>query len=321
MQLTWPYSLSRIWDWTFGGLPDWLVLPGMMGRWSQEITASDLANFPDVRRGALIDVRLDKAVLLTKSLSVPFAAKASIGQVVETHMRQSLPQGGANVLWSYEVAAPSKTSLDVRVYLFRRSDMAVLEDALHTAGVKVRTIDIAASNARPFVDNRARTDRLLRFWNGLTVALFAGVAVAVYVQQQSAIRSIEADIQSAQNRVATLVLETVELRSQSEISRSTAEELQAARDVFAFEHGRLKHLVGLSEALSDETWVSELTIQGTQLLFAAFTAGDVTDILERVSALPWVETAVLDGSVAFDRLSQENRFSLRVQLNQALEHQ
>ena len=88
-----------IWDWTLGGLPGWLVLPGFLGNKSQPFYVDRWPiKADDIPKRAVLDICLGPELFLEKQLTLPVAVRANLSKAIDLNMRQSLPAGGAELL-------------------------------------------------------------------------------------------------------------------------------------------------------------------------------------------------------------------------------
>lgn len=99
---------------------------------------------------------------------------------------------------------------------------------------------------------------------------------------------------------------------------STAEE-QGARlkqDLAALNGGRdrLGVLLGLTQGLPDNIWISELTISGANLNLAGFAAADAKTLVEMLQKLPMAQTVRLDGPIIPDPTGNQVRFQSAITL-------
>ncbi|WP_299749703.1 PilN domain-containing protein [uncultured Tateyamaria sp.] len=310
-----------LWDWTLGGLPGWLYLPGLMTKWSHRI---DLDNLSDAagkfKPGQLVDVLLDGEQLLTKSLDIPIAAKGSLHKVVEVNLRQSLPQGGADLVWTYGIKERNGSKLNVLVHLMRKRDLDALTHRASESGTQIRTVRVAGMlDAPPLLDKRNKTDRPLKVWAAIMLALLASCVGTFWWQHQQTIRALNAELDSLQVLASAIGDEVISLRSSLSEAQTNAASERSEFEQFVAEHRRLPLLLDLTNTLTDDTWISEFELLGDELLLTGFTGDDVATVIEELSRLDDVSKVVLDGPVSFDRASQKNRFSFLLSLETARE--
>jgi len=305
-----------IWTWTLGGLPRWLVLPGCMRNWSQP---RHIDQWPlkagDLPKGAVLDLLLGPELLLEKRLTLPVVARSNLSKAIDLNMRQSLPGGGADLLWRYGTGKRDGATLDIPIYLLKHSALTEITSVATSHGAKVRSIRVAGDvSAQPFWDDRKRVDRLRRFWGIVTIGLVTALAGLFAWNELTETRSFQSHITRLEDEKAALSSQAVELRTKLDAENNSFAAISRDLELFKAEYHRLPILLDLTEALSDATWVSELAISGSDLHLSGFTGRDVTEVMASLRELSWVQRVDLDGPVSFDSFSRRNRFDLSITL-------
>jgi hypothetical protein len=107
----------------------------------------------DLPKEVVLGLFLGPELLLEKRLTLPVAARANLSKAIDLNMRQSLPGGGADLLWRYGTGKRDGTTLDIPVYLFKKSALAEITSVATSYGAKVRSIRVAGDlSAQPFWD-------------------------------------------------------------------------------------------------------------------------------------------------------------------------
>ncbi len=305
-----------IWAWTLGGLPGWLVLPGFLRNWSQP---QHVDRWPleagDLPRGAVLDLFLGPDLLLEKRLTLPVAARSNLSKAIDLNMRQSLPGGGADLLWRCGKGKRDGATLDIPVYLLKKSALAEITSVATSHGAKVRSIRVAGdASAQPFWDDRKRVDRFRRFWGIVTIGLVIALVGAFVWNELTETRSLQNHITRLKEEKADLSGRAVELRAKLDAENTSFAAISRDLELFKAEYHRLPILLDLTETLSDGTWISELAISGSDLHLSGFTESDVTEVIAGLRELSWVQRVDLDGPVSFDSFSRRNRFDLSITL-------
>jgi len=306
-----------IWAWTLGNLPGWLVLPGFLASWSQPLRIdTKRIKADDLPKGVAVDLLLGPDLLLEKHLTLPVAARANLPRAIDLNMRQSLPGGGVDLLWSHGAGKREGSRLDIPVYLLRKTALAEIKAMASSHGGRVRTVAVANDpSARPFWDNRKRHDLPRRFWGKITAVLVIALAGAIIWQETSQIETLHSQIDALESEKSDLSNQAVELRAKLDAENTSIATISRDLEIFRVEFHRLPILLDLTEALSDETWVSDLAISGTDIRLSGFTTQDVTEVMAAIRELSWVQRVDLDGPVSFDSFSRQNRFDLLVGLH------
>ena len=310
-----------IWAWTFGGLPGWLVLPGFQQNWSKSHNLNCLPiRIGDIPKETMLDLKLGPELVLEKQLTIPFAARANLSKAIDLNMRQSLPGGGADLLWRYGTGKRNGTNLDIPIYLIKKPALTEIMSAATSHGTKVRSICVAEdASAQPFWDDRKRVDRFRRFWGIVAFVLVIALAGLYFWDMLTETRSIQNQITRLEEKKVTLSNKAVELRAKLDAENNSYSAIFRDLELFKAEYHRLPILLDLTETLSDETWISELVVSGSDLNLSGFTGDDVTEVMANIRELPWVNRVDLDGPVSFDSFSRRNRFDLSITLRPIFE--
>lgn len=307
---------QTIWDWTFGGLPNWLILPGFLEHWSRIVKADEYPVTPtSIPKGERIDILLGPSLLLEKEIILPVAAKPNLQRAIDLNMRQSLPGGGVELLWRYGAGKKDGSNLSVPVYLVKKSVLAELRDVVAYRDSKLRMVAVASDqSAMPFWDDLKQLDRPRRFWAAISTALLATLIAFVLWQQFTATALLSQQVQALKSQKAIAAQRAVKLRQQLDTENTNFAAISRDLKMFQSEFHRLPILIDLTKALADETWISELSVNRHDLWMSGFTSNDVTKILGQIQKLPWAERVNLDGPVSFDSYSRLNRFDLSTTL-------
>jgi hypothetical protein len=310
--------LGVLWGWSSGGLPHWLILPGFQRRWGREIILTSLPKPEDMRkihRGRAINLVLARRFALSKTLSVPRKAKAQLAQVVATHIRQSQPSGGRDVVWNYEITKSAPEGIEVTIYIVKRRMLEQLSQLYSVAHLKLRSIRlIGLPEQALLLDNRKMMDRPVRLWGMVTFAAYASLLLLIALEGRARLTALQSQLVEHQTHLSGLLQRQLAL--QNDAADRDAKAVLFAQNFAALQMGRLHGLIlrDLTQHLNDETWISELRLSNGGLRLSGFTKGDVSDIIQGVHTLPWVQGAQLGGPVLFDRQTRSNRFQIRITL-------
>ena len=136
------------------------------------------------------------------------------------------------------------------------------------------------------------------------IGLLSGVGIELKRQQLD-------DLVSARSaRTAALEERLLAKRAEAETGKESAAGILSDMQLFSDQARRLRLLTDLTETLPDTVWISELSISGDQLVLSGFTSGEVTEGITQVQALPWASNVQLNGAIAYDSYSGQNRFEL-----------
>lgn len=309
-----------IWSWTLGGLPSRLFLPGFLRHWSETLYVEHLPiKASGFSKGGVFDLLLGPDLLLEKRLILPIVARSNLSKAIDLNMRQSLPGGGDDLLWCCGTGKRNGSTLDIPVYLLKKSVLAEIMSVASLQKAKVRSARVAwDASARPFWDGRKHVDYPLRFWGIIEVALVIAFIGVLAWRELNETRSLQHHVTHLEEKKTTLSNKAIALRAKIEAENTNFATISRDLKIFEAEYYRLPILLSLTETLSDETWISELAISSSSLHLSGFTGRDVTDVMTSLRELPWVKRVDLDGPVSFDSFSHRNRFDFSITLNSAL---
>ncbi len=305
-----------VWAWTLGGLPSWLILPGFQKTWSHSHPLNHIPiTVDDFPQEAIVDLKVGPDLLLEKRLTLPVVARSNFSKVIDLQMRQSLPGRGGDVLWRTGTGQRNGSNITIPIYLLKRSVLEEIHSIANVRKVKLRTISVAHDlSARPFLDNRKHCDWQRNAWSGLAIILLIA-SIGIFSWQNLS------ETQAMQNHIANLEIEksnlsdkAVQMRAALDAKNNSFASVVNDLQKFETEYHRLSLLLDLTEALGDETWVSDLAINGKDLRLSGFTGKDITDVMSHIQELYWVQRVDLDGPVSFDSFSRRHRFDLSIRL-------
>ena len=308
--------VTKTWTWTFGGLPGWFVLPGLLPAWSTSIRVDSLPLHQDsLDRGDIVDVELGPALVLRKNLTVPLVGRTDLGRAIDLNMRQTLPCGGNDLLWTWAVDRRNGTDLHVNVHLLKKTDLDGIKSSVESQKAKLRTVRLASDvSAAPFWNDEKHTDGPRRFWGAMTAALCLLIAGFAFWQELSALDALDRRTADLGEEKARLSTTAVELKTKLDAEQTGFATIARDLRLFEAEFQRLPILLDLTEALKDDTWLSELSINGLNLRLSGFSEHDVTDVIDQLRGLAWADRVELEGPVSFDSISRRNRFELLIAL-------
>ena len=305
-----------VWVWTYSGLPGWITLPGFMRQWSRKLKAEAISIPDSIVSGEIVDVVLGPEQFLRQTLIVPKAAQANLSRAIDLNMRQSLPNGGAGLVWRYVVEKRDRSSLEIGVYIVRKATLEKIAAQIAEQGARLRSIDLVSPSLNePFWDARRRVDKPRVFWNATAFVLLVMIWGFITWRESNDAAVLGYQISILEQERNALRARAVELSERLKAENTDVAALTRDVNALLTEAGRLHILLDLTEALSEDTWISELVITGDDLSLSGFTERDVTDIMAVLRDLPWVGRVDLGGPVIFDTWSRRNRFDLSVSMH------
>ena len=296
-------------------LPQGLFTPGLPKAAPVEIRISALP-LNDVAQQAArkarrpVSLLLDPALCLRRRVDLPKAVGAKSDAAIALQLRQTLPGQGQGLVWRATATGRTATQVEYTVHILRQTQIDEVLAELRGFGADVSEIKLAVPGLGPLWQRSAGAARAAKTWmafSALSVAvigLLSGVGIELKRQQLD-------DLVSARSaRTAALEERLLAKRAEAETGKESAAGILSDMQLFSDQARRLRLLTDLTETLPDTVWISELSISGDQLVLSGFTSGEVTEGITQVQALPWASNVQLNGAIAYDSYSGQNRFEL-----------
>ncbi len=326
-------------------LPNWLFLPGLriaparkltltkhpVGRSaSLVVSTASLANETEIiaelatqlrpkAQLGNIDVVCNPDSLFSREVWVPRAGLKDAAQILRLDLENALPFPAAEVLTAETRWKTDGKTVYATQYLLKKTHLEALADALLNWGGAVRTIRVAKAPGAPLLfDGRRITDRPARRWGVATFLIAAGAIGVVATTQLQKQTRLSSQVATLQEEVSNLTERSVALRTELDAAKSARGSDLLAYDALEAAAGRVSVLSTLSQVLGDETWVSELTISGQNVLIAGFTSGASAEVIETIEREDWAANTQMTAPSARDVRSGKERFQLRFDLERLM---
>ena len=310
--------------------PIWWLFPGARKSWSQKILVRQMPwkheaaedALSGLGPGQLVDISLSKDCFLVRQVDVPKTAKERTMGILDLNLRQAMPNQAGQVIWR---AAKSNTRIEVgkgniphRVYsqfVVKKEHIKTLEDQLNQRGLKLRSVTIdRMEGVEPLVDNRSSCDRPAKIWWAIglsTLAVGVVVWIAIQYSQLAKAKTAHEALVAENSLLAEQVVAAIKQKEQISLAYN---EVLGAVDSFNSQANPLRILAGVTRALDDNVWVSEFSLSGNLLTLAGFTSSEVSEVIESLRGIEWVESAQIAAPVALDRRTMQSRFDIRIDL-------
>ncbi len=242
------------------------------------------------RRLPPVVLRLAESEVLHKPLRLPLAAQSNLHQVLAFEMDRETPFTADELYWDFVVTRRDRVSghLDVELLLVPRPVVERLAGLLRAHGLPPVALEAAESGDRPPVRLRRgwREEDTARQWQrGLVRGLVAANAALVlllvatpFIRQQRALDAVEARLDAAQPAFEAATA----LRRERDRLSEAADLLQAERGRVP---GPLHVLQAATNALPDDTWLTEFALRGGQLTLTG-QSPSAAGIIGRLSTVP-----------------------------------
>lgn len=306
-------------------LPESLFLPGLYIGKPQQILITrfplDLATTTALSTAAHnkqpLDIILAATTALQRQILIPKAAKAHAEGAISVQVRQTMPANAKGLVWRSALSKVLGDQIEYSVFFIKSEQLEDLRKLVSNAGGDLRSIRFADAASAPLLQGNAGQGRAVRMWTMLALGFSVVLPLLSILDLEWRVYSLGAANSKTAARVADLEAEAVAAQQRAIESGSKFAALQADVDALNQQSRRLSILSDLTSSLPDTVWVSEFSIHDGTLLLSGFSAGEVTKVIEILQGLPWVASVKLEGAIAYDSYTQQNRFDLRVDVAQA----
>ena len=229
--------------------------------------AGELAEMPRPR-GRPAVLRIDRAELLEKTLTLPLAARGELDQALAFEMDRETPFAAEDLHWNYHIERVDQQHgrLLVRLLLIQKARVAPLLAALAQSGVAPKWLEIADGPADcgflPLADKGGhphRPSRWLLAGAGAACAILALAAVAMpFARQAMELAALDRELAASRATAAeaeALRRESERLVRGAELVRRTKESTARPLDVLA----------GVTRLLPDDTYLTEIELRRNKL--------------------------------------------------------
>lgn len=217
------------------------------------------------KRQTPLRLRLPAATILERKVSLPCVVERDLAQVLQYEMNRLTPFASTEVFWDWVIAGQDRRlgKLDIRLRIARRDVVAPMLDALQSAGLHPeclenggvdgsnhqRTIRLAPQKARRSIGSPMRVAAFTAC--GI---LFAALCVTPFLRQQMQLSAVAERIAALQPAVAMAAALRRTIESDAESNVVLRVERGIAGDP-------LQALAAVTDALPDDTWLTDLTLQ------------------------------------------------------------
>jgi general secretion pathway protein L len=264
-----------------------------------------------------VRLRLPHGVLLERDVILPIAAERAPEQVLHYELDRLTPFRADEMLWGFEITERDRTRgrLLLRLTLAPLAILSPLLDCLRRIGVVPVLLEAeppagnTAQRRRRIVLGSARPSRHpkgLRMAWAACAALAVAAAAVPFIGQSLALAAIQARIDALQPSVA-----------EAEALRRHAAAVAASDDVMQSERQRLGDpllaLAAATEALPDDTWLTDLTLHQRKLTLAG-QSRDAVRLIGRLSAESGLRNASFTAPVTRSQTGRGDLFSIGAEL-------
>ncbi len=243
---------------------------------------------------ARVRLRLPPGLLLQRDVTLPIAAEAAPDQVLQYELDRLTPFRAEEVFWSYQILQRDRAHgrLQLRLTLAPRETLAPLLDMLRAAGVVPALLEAPAGTAWRKVElggTAGRWQPVRRAALAACAALACAAVVVPFVRQSLALGDVQARIDA----LAPATAEAAALHRRMAAANAGGDVMQAARAHIA---DPLQALAAVTDALPDDTWLTDLTLHQRHLALDGRSAAAVR-LIARLSAEPAIRNPAFTAPV------------------------
>lgn len=268
------------------------------------------------RRAAHIAIRLAPDRALRTVASLPLAAEKNLLEVLTFELDRQTPFKSSEAYFAHRNLArdPGTRRLSVELTVVPRSVVDELRQLAERIGLKLDSIEVAAGprGPRDLLQGArlSRPQKLMRLvFAGLACATIALAAAALLVPLQCAQGTAEALTQQLaavkqQADAAMRLQRQIEAQIQDSHALLTRKQ-QSATDSAV--------LYFLTDALGDDTWLTDLQLSGTDVQMTG-AAASASDLIARLDQSRHFSNAAFRSPVTHDTKSNREQFSIAATL-------
>jgi general secretion pathway protein L len=259
-------------------------------------------------------LRLPGGILLQRDVMLPIAAEFAPDQVLQYELDRLTPFRAEEVFWSYRVMQRDRVQgrLHLRLTLAPREVLAPLLEALGRAGAVPSLLEARPSPGGAWrrielgAAARGRPQPMRRAALALCAGLALAVVVTPFVRQSLALSAIQARIDG----LAPAMAEAAGLRRHLAAASAGGDVMQAARQRLG---DPLQAIAAVTEALPDDTWLTDLTLHQRRLTMDGQSAAAVR-LIARLSSEPAIRNPAFIAPVTRSDGGRADQFSIGAEL-------
>jgi general secretion pathway protein L len=267
------------------------------------------------RPASPVRLRLPRAMLLEREVVLPIAAERAPDQVLQYELDRLTPFRPDELLWGFEVTQRDRARgrLCLLLTFVPLRSVAPLLDGLRRIGVVPDLLEAEAAPGEPGLRRialgrpGARHRRGLRTaW--LTCAVLAGLVVVVpFIQQSMALGAVQTRIDA----LRPTVTEAEGLRQRAAAAASGGNVMQAEAQRLG---DPLQALAAATEALPDDTWVTDLSLHQRKLILAG-QSQDAVRLIGRLSSEGVIRNPSFTAPVTKSQTGRGDLYSIGAELS------
>ncbi|MCU0828293.1 MAG: PilN domain-containing protein [Tabrizicola sp.] len=312
---------ARSWARRFSGvlLPDALFLPGLPRAAPEEIRVTTLpldeaARLAVKRARRPILALLSPDLCLRRMVLLPKAVGAKADAAIALQLRQTLPGQAQGLIWRAEPVGRKGAQVEYEVCILRHAQVDALLAELRELGAVASAVKLEGKTVAPLWQQAPVAVKAMANWMAFSALCVAGIAFATAIFIELKRQDLADLVATRSERVAALEERVLTRKAEAEKGREGAAGALSDLTLFSAQARRLQVLTDLTEVLPDAVWISELSISGDQLVLSGFAVGEVTEVISLLQAQPWASEVKLNGAIAYDSYSGQNRFDLGLTL-------
>lgn len=264
-----------------------------------------------------VTLRLPRGMLLQRDVVLPIAAERATRQVLEYELDRLTPFRAEDMLWDFEIASRDRARgrLHLRLTFAPLAPLASLLSTLGSVGTVPGLLEADPSPAapgqgrlriKPHVPGQSRRGGGPRTAWAICAALGIAVVAFPFVRQSLVLGAIEARIDA----LRPAVIEAEALRHRTAAASAGDDIIQAERLRLG---DPLRALAAATDALPDDTWVTDATLHQRKLTVTG-QSQDAVRLIGRLSAEPALRNPSFTAPVTRSQAGRGDLFSIGMEL-------
>jgi general secretion pathway protein L len=279
------------------------------GNAAAEITSSARAWGERVDK---ICLRISRDRALHSVATLPLAAERNLAQVLSFELDQQTPFKAEDAYFIYRMLRRDAASrrLTAALTVVQRAFVDEAVELASRAGLRPEAIEVESADGSPPTLLRGRRFSRAQRGRRALFAIVAGLVVAL------AAAALVIPIRTAHVRARALAQQLAEVRQRADaatrLQKEIETQIQESQALLARKRGTSsvsRVLDALSHALADDTWLTELSITGSEVQMTG-TAASASDLITRFGHAQDFANAAFRSTVIKDPKTNREQFSL-----------
>ena len=285
---------------------------------SHSVLSLDLLSDPEfsgqVKQKGIVDIVVPQSLFLRRQVTAPKTASGSLSAIAELDMQRKTPFSQGNAYWVLGRPQRTQAGITVDQWIAKRTAVIAWKERMANAGLHVRRLLIEdAGVLADFSKEVAPKSKIWRRVNGALACTLLGLGAFNWLYPAW---SIEGDLKRLEHDKTTLTEHALSLRTATERLQQQEDEKTEFLSLLANRPLLSETLKELTEALSDDVWLTSIEFRNDTIVINGETTSSVPKLVLALSSHSRFDDVSLSGPVARTAIGAE-RFELNLRVEAA----